>query len=270
MGGKERKCYDCSLPCYRDDVENESIYHSSDADTSENKSFFQYSFIPALFLLVIGTVSVIHYWIVETSECWGAPYLLVTHHDGNNVLKFSRNGCLITHAALAKKDTGQGHLREAVIGSYKGEEALYVANTGMRNPKKGLSELLVYGGCSTLTRKRRLVRKITDNSQITLAKHPYGITFDDENNVYASFQHSDAVLRFEHDTFKPMYSPASLHTTINGPDDEANDHSYLPRKTGEKVENNGLFFSMRKDTKVTSTHFKKEEGRFEGRDEVIS
>lgn len=39
--------------------------------------------------------------------------------------------------------------------------------------------------------------------------HPYGITFDSKKNIYVSFQHTNTVLRFHHDSFEPL--PFSDH-----------------------------------------------------------
>lgn len=40
--------------------------------------------------------------------------------------------------------------------------------------------------------------------------HTYGVCLDKQGNVYISNQHTDSVLRFEVDTFKPMDLPRSL------------------------------------------------------------
>jgi hypothetical protein len=45
---------------------------------------------------------------------------------------------------------------------------------------------------------------VTATSTNAGADHTYGITFDKDRNVYASFQHTNVVLRFYADTFKPM------------------------------------------------------------------
>lgn len=149
----------------------------------------------------------------EARSCSGPPYLYVTTHDAPyNLLKYSRNGCLLsdkvlkghTHLSL---DTTE--LRSVVIGKYKGEHGyLYVADAS-----KDLSQVLVYSNCiadGDDKGRRSYVTTVVDVSMNPGADHTYGLCFDYYGNVYASFQHTDVVLRFTADDFEPIPWPPAI------------------------------------------------------------
>ena len=132
----------------------------------------------------------------------GPPYLYVTvHHEVKNILKYNRNGRLVSENVLVGGDKFihlDSELRSMVIGKYKNERALYVADaSGLR------SQVLLYKPCADLTSwcfVDSIIRKENNDG----VDHTYGICFDDNGNLYASFQHTDTVLRFQRDTFESM------------------------------------------------------------------
>jgi len=145
--------------------------------------------------------------------CSDAPYLYITVHDSPyNVLKFSRDGCLLSDKVLKGHNHLPGistELRSVIVGSYKGEYGyLYVADAS-----KDLSQVLVYSKCITdgIDKGRRsYVATVVDSSINSGADHTYGICFDNDGNVYASFQHTDVILRFTEDEFNPMEWPPAI------------------------------------------------------------
>lgn len=152
-------------------------------------------------------------FLSESRECSGSPFLYVTTHDTPyNVLKYSRNGCLISdkilkgHTHLPLETT---ELRSIVVGNYNGEHGyLYVADAS-----KDSSQVLVYSNCildGEDKGRRTFVTKVVDLFTNSGADHPYGICFDYDGNVYASFQHTDVVLRFRAKNFDPMPWPPAI------------------------------------------------------------
>ena len=73
---------------------------------------------------------------------------------------------------------------------------------------------MVYGECDSRGRRPFLTEVASESSNAGV-NHPYGLTFDPHGNIYASFQHTDIVLRFTKDTFKPMPYPVALQKLVN-------------------------------------------------------
>lgn len=141
----------------------------------------------------------------DTSECvpLAPPYIYLTLHEGGNIMKFSRNGCLLDENILTSKSSIGTEFRSLIISSYEGKENyLYVAEaTG------GASGVRVYDTCNDLG-KRNYIGKLISQSINEGIDHTYGICFDSSNEyIYISNQHTDNVLRFSKSTFKPIHFP---------------------------------------------------------------
>ena len=147
------------------------------------------------------------------ADCLGAPYLYVTLHDKTaNVLKFSRDGCLLSDNVLlmdeAYKSVFDVEFRSMAIGKHKDHDALFIADASDHN-----SRLLVFGKCIESMEnygKRHFVEIVVDSKHNKGVDHTYGVCLDKEGNVYISNQHTDSVLRFQVGSFKPMALPRSL------------------------------------------------------------
>lgn len=150
---------------------------------------------------------------LDRSDCLGAPYLYVTVHDMTaNVLKYSRDGCLLSDNVLlmdeAYKSVFDVEFRSMAIGKHKDHDALFIADASDHN-----SRLLVFGKCIEDKKdygKRHFVEIVVDSKHNKGVDHTYGVCLDREGNVYISNQHTDSVLRFEVGCFKPMSLPRSL------------------------------------------------------------
>lgn len=144
----------------------------------------------------------------KNTDCLGPPYLYATtHHEVQNIIKYSRDGCLISTEVLQGGPIFGNHymeLRSIKLGEYKGKEALYVADAMTSD-----SYLSVYGECDS-EGKRTFITNIVSTDVNEGADHTYGICFDQDKNVYASFQHTDVVLRFYKDSSDPMGLPPAL------------------------------------------------------------
>ena len=114
----------------------------------DNFSRYRAAAYIALFLLAV-TLSYIIILITQTFSCLGAPYLYVTHGGSRNIMKFSRDGCLINPKVLWGVSDRISELRGMFLGEYQGQEALYVADT-----EYGIE---VFGSCFHDTSMRPLV-----------------------------------------------------------------------------------------------------------------
>ena len=153
---------------------------------------------------------------LDGKECLGAPYLYITLHQGNgNVLKYSRNGCLLDDAVLV--DTYEvlhydTQLRSMMIGDLGQKSGiLYVADGSNHN-----SQIIYFDNCesdphSKYFGKRKYLGKVVDNFNNPGASHAYGLATDHHGNIYASFQHTGAVLRFHESSFRPMDLPPAFY-----------------------------------------------------------
>lgn len=137
-----------------------------------------------------------------------APYLYVTVHDEvKNVIKYSRNGCLISDSVLKDGPLNKhSELRSIVIHSFNGSDgALYVSDSYI-----DISAVYVYSPCDTLGQRSYVATVLASDPE---AVHSYGIGFDDDDNIYISYQDTDNVLRLKYsnvsDTFQsyPYQSP---------------------------------------------------------------
>mmetsp|Transcript_3626 Transcript_3626/g.5443 ORF Transcript_3626/g.5443 Transcript_3626/m.5443 type:complete len:159 (+) Transcript_3626:62-538(+) len=69
----------------------------------------------------------------------------------------------------------------------------------------------IYGPCVPYSSIRQYKTAVVTSDMNPGALHPYGIALDSHGNVYTSFQHSDAILRFNAShRFTPIPSPSSL------------------------------------------------------------
>jgi hypothetical protein len=179
------------------------------------------------------------------SSCLGPPYLYATtHHEIPNVIKYSRNGCLLSTEVLVggpfiNITRREPRLRNVVIGSYKDkEDILYVAE--IIGSKSAVS---IYGSCKRdqdvapapaesntnkkngkATKKdkgeRRFLTTLITSDQNQGASHPFGITFDKNKNIFISFQKTDLILGFRKDTFQPLPMPSALNRPPLGLNDD--------------------------------------------------
>lgn len=144
------------------------------------------------------------------SFCAGAPYIYATfHHEAPNIYKYSRNGCLLEKNVLkgGPEYAISSHLielRSLVFGQYKNASVLYVADAFSDD-----SYVNVYGSCDAKGRREYITTAVS-TVQNAGVNHPYGIAFDTDLNLYVSSQHTDNVLRFHKDTFKPMRFPTQM------------------------------------------------------------
>lgn len=138
------------------------------------------------------------------------PFLYVTLHDYDNILKYTRDGCLLDHKVLLGLPMkNKVELRSmAVASAGKDDGRLYVANAAYDEP-----QLVLFDHCKD--GKRAFKDIITSKAMNHGADHAYGIALDANGNIYASFQHTDVVLRFEAKTFLPMALPPALQPQID-------------------------------------------------------
>ena len=143
----------------------------------------------------------------DLSNCLGAPYLYLTVNGNTQILKYSRDGCLLDESVLL--DTPEvALLRSLVIGTYEAySAALYIADAG-RTDHKG-SKILVYSDCDDRGRRHYLKTAITQQD-LTVGMHAYGLALDRNGSLYSSFQRAEAVFRFSADNFAPMPLPLAL------------------------------------------------------------
>ncbi len=173
--------------------------------------------IISFFIILLGGLGFYMFHIFSiSSQCLNeSPYLLVTSHSDRNVAKFDRVGCRIQEAVLwGGKPSQRGGLRSIVTGLYFNEPALYVAATDKLKKRKVHSSIEVFGGCNAITGFRYHLKNAYNAKFNKSGSHPYGMTFDDEGNLYASFQHTDNVLRFYKDNFQPMPVPKAVNDGI--------------------------------------------------------
>lgn len=167
----------------------------------------------ATVLLLLGVVLVfyfVYFWFVANATCDEAPFIYATYHDVvPNIVKYSRNGCLLSSTVLvgAPKHTAPNHtieMRSLVFGKYKNSSVLYVADAFTND-----SYLNIYDQCNEKGQRMFLKSAISTHKHLGV-NHIYGICFDQDENVYLSSQHTDNVMRFYKDTFKPMPFPPKM------------------------------------------------------------
>lgn len=148
--------------------------------------------------------------------CLGPPFIYVSVHDKvSNILKYSRNGCLVDDSVLimseAYEKISHVEFRSLAIGKSKDHNALFVASASKSN-----SRLLIFGKCVDekddylMRNKRHFIEVVAEQSFNPGLDHSYGVCHDSSGNVYISNQHTDCVLRFAVNTWEPMPLPQSL------------------------------------------------------------
>jgi hypothetical protein len=136
--------------------------------------------------------------LTQSFACLGPPYLYITHKGSKNIMKFSRDGCLIHEKILWGVTNENSDLRGMSNGKFYDKDVLYVADSS------SVSGLIMFGECFDQTSLRPFISRIVTSMMNPGASHGYGIAVDREGDIYASFQQSDAVLRFTKNTFQPM------------------------------------------------------------------
>jgi hypothetical protein len=156
-------------------------------------------------LLYIGTflfALTLCYGIVALTQsfaCLGPPYLYITHKGSKNIMKFSRDGCLIHEKVLWGVSNEDSDLRGMAFGHYNGKEVLYVADAELDE-----SGILMFGECFEATSLRPFISRVISSFTNPGAKHTYDIAINEKNDIYASFQKSNSVLRFASQTFQSI------------------------------------------------------------------
>lgn len=165
-------------------------------------------------LFAFFTLSMLLTWRLSiqlsTNVCLGPPYLYVTVHDGRNIYKFSRDGCSLSQKVLWHGSKQVRELRGMFIYNNDKEEVLYVADSS--DSTYGLnSQILQYGTCSKWSNLRPYLSTVMQNSDAhSGGVHAYAISIDKMGNIYSSFQHTDAVLRYSSTDHKPIPFPMSI------------------------------------------------------------
>ena len=131
------------------------------------------------------------------------PFLYITLHDYDNVLKYSRDGCLLDHKVLDHTvlDMTKVELRTMVLTE---SNRLYVANAATDEP-----QVMLFGACDHNARRDYKAIVVSEALRHG-AEHAYGLTLDADGNLYVSFQHTDVVMRFDARTYEPMPLPPAL------------------------------------------------------------
>jgi hypothetical protein len=143
------------------------------------------------------------------SHCLPAPFIYLTAHDSDNIIKYSRDGCLLQSRVVWYGNKATNVLRGLTFGNYKGHEVLFVADSADEVP--GVlekSEIIVVGPCSRMFKMRPYITATNAGSFGSF--HAYSVAVDKNDNVYASFQHTDNVVRFAKDTLLPMPFPLTI------------------------------------------------------------
>jgi len=147
-------------------------------------------------LFIIKAVSAGH-------NCLGAPFIYATFHEGAFVYKFSRDGCLLSTNVLVGTNK-EAEFRSMAIGAYETEVSLYLTDALSSN-----SKVLVYGNCDSNGNRHYVATPVECKISSGL-NHLYGICFDNLHNLYVTNQHTDSVVRFYKNSFKPMPLPLSI------------------------------------------------------------
>eukprot|EP00596_Hydrurales_sp_CCMP1899_P010570 CAMPEP_0119055648 /NCGR_PEP_ID=MMETSP1177-20130426/75842_1 /TAXON_ID=2985 /ORGANISM="Ochromonas sp, Strain CCMP1899" /LENGTH=316 /DNA_ID=CAMNT_0007036223 /DNA_START=195 /DNA_END=1142 /DNA_ORIENTATION=+ len=202
-------------------------------------SHIQATLLSILFFILLALVGYMSYHLSSGNGCLGPPYLYISHHDSHNLLKYTRDGCPLSPNVLwfgGSVQNAPGSIRSMVIHPYEGiKDALFVANAGDYDGDNG--RVLVFDTCADLNGMRSYIKTLVDLSTTSGAQHTYSLTFDNHNNLYASFQHTDAVLKFENSTYTSL---PSIHPywyndlDSKGKDDDESDDNTLNSKKKDK------------------------------------
>lgn len=195
---------------YQQDIDEDELDRGS--LWSRIKPYTIVLFISITFICSI--IMIFFYGTAKSIQCAPAPFLYVTMHDApHNVMKFSRDGCLldkrVLHDGLGLLKSSE--LRSMKVGNYQGHQALFVVNA-----KTKRDSVLIYSHtCNKLTGKRKFLGIAASSfgkHAEKLLQHPYSVTFDEIDNMYVSCQHSDMVLRFRYSHENHSYVPMPLLT----------------------------------------------------------
>jgi hypothetical protein len=140
---------------------------------------------------------------------------MTTHDSVPNVIKYSRDGCLLDNNVLmvdeAYDSLDDVQFRSLSVGKHKDNEALFIADASKHN-----SRLLIFGKCINETMdprqagKRHFVEVVADYYHNPGLDHSYGVCHDSYGNVYISNQHTDCVIRFSVGNFTAMALPPAI------------------------------------------------------------
>ena len=135
----------------------------------------------------------------QAFACLGPPYLYITHKGSKNIMKFSRDGCLIHEKVLWGVSNEESDLRGMAYGKYNHKDVLYVADAS------STSGLIMFGECFDSTSLRPFISRVVTSLMNPGASRTYGIAVDRNGDVYASFQKTDSILRFSAgNNFQPI------------------------------------------------------------------
>ena len=165
-------------------------------------------FTGAIFILFIGICITSYHGSRKLNDCLPAPYLYVSYGTDHNIFQITRDGCVTMNKVLYKVPRKKVELRSLALGEYKGKKnVLYVADAARKT-----RNVMVFGECSYWSRMRSLETKIMDAKSPFRdgAIHAYGMSFDNNGNLYVSYQHTNVILRSTKDTFKPMELPLAM------------------------------------------------------------
>ena len=161
----------------------------------------------AIIMLFISISVASYYGSRQLNRCLGAPYLYVSYGTSHNIRQITRDGCVTMNKVLYRVPRRKVELRSLVTANYEGMQSLYVADAARKT-----NSVLVFGECSYWSRMRTLVaRRMDEHSPFREgAIHAYGISFDNDGNLYVSYQHTNVILRSTKDTFEPMPLPGTM------------------------------------------------------------
>ena len=192
--------------------ENEKVEAATHHNYGLKISSMQALLIGMVFFILLCFAAYASIALVDNqSGCLGAPYLYISHHDNHNVQKYTRDGCPVSPNVLRlgrTLDPAPSSIRSLIIHSYKGvKNALFVANAGSGTD---FGRILVFDNCAGLNGMRPFLKTLVDQRTVSGAQHTCSISFDRKGDMYASFQNTDAVLRFSNSTYQPKSSPYQL------------------------------------------------------------
>ena len=181
------------------------------------KSVSSYCTVQCWFIVLFSIVlsaSVIYigmYFSRPNTFCNGPPFIYASiYANSSSVLKYSRNGCMLSTDVLRGASPSIGlrphvvRLVSMAIGSFRGASTLYVGDACDYD-----SILMIYSDCS-MDGTREYLTDVISTSMNPGVNGINGISFDRDGDVYVSSQLTDNILRFYKDSFLPMPYPPSL------------------------------------------------------------
>ena len=141
--------------------------------SSSSKSPHKMYHILLVFIICLWHVC----WAKKKSKCLGPPYLLLTvHHEFPNVLKYTRDGCLLSTTVLkgghisTPENPLYTEFRSIAVGSYQDKEDVLYVNVATTKD----SHVMVYGNCSAEDGSREYLDTVVSTQINTGANHAYG------------------------------------------------------------------------------------------------